>query len=1290
MQYKGIDIDVNKLNMPFTLNDVPMHTLKRYEDVVPWEDNESPPSYRQRVVSKLNNLRGQIASYMAAHVHNEDKRALQSTNYDNNPGIRYFKRAGNGDYLKLNKEGNPRTFTTLDIETDDRGRPITISALKQVFNQETGLFETIDNYQRFYRAHNKDLVRSSQVHGLTSRKLSRLRGQQKAFYSRSYNNAEANELKQFLGDSILVGHNIVDFDLPHLFETPLSNQTIDTLTASRNQWEGRKNDLDSVFQRLYGKTMEQAGLSHHDSMADVLATALIAQKLLSRKGATGDALRYVAKHPGTHIAPLDRQVGAQVIQGLYNEYKQTGRYVSMKDYDGTEVSIEELMGGKSKLSMSYNEETGEKELPAGMSYADVSDTDHDIVSDIAMFSSTLSEVGKDIKKAAQINGEWAQHMEAAMSVRNFADMRQFRLRASSIDDPKQRLEYIRASGYGDNEAQRIMQGTDVLASMRRERDNHKFEEWKALQMSRRERRGIQDEDREKLHATKSYSEFIDAADEIDLRMQRITRTFQAFNTIPLYNFERLEQAFKGQIGGITSAARGVIPNFLYSPFSRMMNGGMNALTAHYAPLKYGVRAGSVIGGAAFTAGLGLTASGVGAVAGVPLMAAGGLIGATSQIAGNAGEAKIVRWGENIQNNLNTVGLVTDLALMPIRLLGEAVKGAIKNLNTLKSAFGGVAYFMSGSLGTLTRMSNPLTGLTNVGYGGYIGSTSADFASLLGEGTINGMYNDFATQRMQLYTTGAINTNRLVAASMLGIYSSVYGPVVDEEEAVAEAVNKLRAQSRGQSPRERKRIYMLAGQVSPHLSNILQTMDTLGIDDFNELKRPKGMFGYSEDTLDRYRARFQKAQWEYRYAGSQKDITMQRISTMLWNGGTGTFGLSGKWLYNSFNSVMSSVAGALESGNWNDVISHIKELWKTLKQGVNSTWEIIKKAFNIKSDLGFGEFLKKTLLDKLADSVEYFRDEILPRVYNVWDLIVSYSIDKLTNLLEFLSTIRIDFDEFKKQVIQGKEGDKPWIVSAASSYDYKKEHQKNFTWRAYKDDDFSANYHPRTRDDMAYADDRVYVDDRMYTAVRSSRAFTPEVIKESFGTASQMWAVDAKDAMKTTWNRLFAYLSENNVKLLNEDLEELFNVKGIDVSPVIGDAEAQGDFLEMLSKIQDKHMSPYALAAIEKYSKFFKGLDPHDSKVNQRLHGVYDDTKDVRNAAAYAAATSIATGLRDLGDIPPKLIIEIIDADGNKQGYGIIREDGSTITGRYNGDVDIFGQDGVYRFQRNQSTKNVGY
>lgn len=1012
MWYKGIETDKAAFQRPYTLNDIPDSAVNNYLDVVPRGSEESSLSYRQRIVNNLNAARLRALSFIASHTHNADKQALRDTNYNPAWGNAQFNLAqADATFLQSQygniRYGGPREFVTLDIETDDKNRPITISALKQKFNIQEGRFETVDRFQRFYTARNSDLYKTAPVHGLSHAALQRLRSQQARVmghgYSHHYNPVEREILKEFLGNSIIVGHNIVDFDLQQLFPgSPINNQTIDTLTAARNMWPDRKNDLDSVFQRLFGKTMEQAGLPHHISSSDVIATAMIAETMLKMEGATPNAIRYVATHGGTHLAPreLSGKFTTQVIKGFYNQYKLMEKY--MADI-GDGITIEELIGGTQRFEYAIDKNTGKRtKLPSGFSYSN-GNPDFDVTKDIGLFSSSIAEVGAHIEATAKEMGEFAQQMSRVFSDYSFSDTRRFRLAAARISDEAEREKYIQAAGYGENESKQILEGVRPLAALRAQRDLdvENLHKERTLDKALRHGRITESQYNELSQMGGSYEDLSGSMDEVIEKNTKLSKIYQAIGNIPMYNFERLEQAFKGEVSGIKNAARGVVPSFLYDPLSRLTDAGMNGLNAYLADIKAGVRATGAIGSGLMAAGMGML--GTGNPLGVGIMTAGGIFKAGTQIFGNYKEAQITKWGENIQNSLNTLGFLQDMILMPFKLLGNAIKLATRGLTLFSSGLRAVSGLMTGGLTNLQAMGNPLTGLTGSGYGSYMGSLSADAASLLGAGTLNSVYNDFAAQRMALYTTGKLDTKRLVAASMLGVFNETYGYTMNEEDAFGAMIDKLLASTSGKPDTEKKRIYAMANDINPNLGSVLQSMETLGITSYSSLQRPRGMWGYSEEAYNSYRPGWQRAQWEYQYAGTQWDTTKRRLATSLWN-------MGGKDIYNAFNATMSAVA----SGDWDTVGAKVKEIWTIIKDGAENVWSAISKTFG----LGNKSFAA-TLWGALAKGLTMLRDNILPVMNGIWDAIIDTMIDKFSNFISYLSTIKLDFKELVK-AIQGKE------------------------------------------------------------------------------------------------------------------------------------------------------------------------------------------------------------------------------------------------------------------------------
>ena len=1352
MFYKGIEVNTDKLSIPYTLNDVPESVLGQYSDVLPQKNSENTLSYRQRITNHLNNLRLRLSSTVASLKHNLDKQELRRVNFNAAPGKDYFQTYDASRFnlddavgylrpqVKGIRYGGPRVFTSLDIETDDNGRPITISALKQIYNTSIGKFETIDNFQRFYHATNRDLKESYLVHGLTSQKLKRLRGQQghqrmpdgsinTLRYSNKYNESEAEALKKFIGSSIIVGHNIIDFDLPHLFNKPLNNQTIDTLFASRNQWPSQKNDLDAVFQRLYNKSMEQAGLPHHDSMSDVIATAMIAQKMLTFKGAVGDALRYVSTTHTTHIAPLDPYLKSQVIKGLYNQYGQIGRYINMKDYDGTYLSIEELMNAQEKWERDIDKHTGKPALPEGMHYTDPT-PNSDIISDITLFTTSLADMGRQIKSAAETNGAFAQDMSKVFTSMRNDDMRKVRLAAARLDTDDERETYLRGLGYGENELSSILKGVrelheilktnkeksylrtqeklldkelwkakkrgddlsidvlelahgttaeeiwDAIAYSKErealEKDTEKrdliyarFKEGRNTQISKLLRHGrISESQAKQLELTGSYDELENAMDGVLLKNEKLLQIFGAISRIPMYNFEKIEQVFKGEVRGIMGSARGVIPNFLYSPFSRAVNAGMNSLNTWSAPGKAMYRIGGAVSntlmgiGSALTIGGGLAAStGAGVAPGLIMMGVGGAIGLGSQVVGNVWEAGITRKGEDIQNMFNSIGMIKEIILMPLRLLASAIKLVIKGIHTLSGVLKGFAGLMTSGLTGAMQMGNPLSVLTGTTYGNYYSSKLIDMATLQSPGTVNGMLENFAIQQQQLYTTGRLDTNRLVAASMLGVFNEVYGPTDNWNTSMKSMINKLAGGMKGQSSSQKQYIMALANAINPGTGAILQTMDTLGLTDYDELKRPAGIFMRSEGAISDWRSGWQRAQWEYQAAGSQLGVSKNRISTSLW-------GKIGKPVFNTVNTIADAIANAMESGKWEDIVGIVKE-------GAKNLWSTLKTTFGIKDEASLFGSIKNSVLEGAAQVVELLRDKVLPKIYSVWDMITSYVIDKTTDLISFLSTIRIDWKALKDMILTGK-SDKPWITSILDT-------------KATDDTTYSLDYTKsgsQGLQKLAYAYD---INHPNHPGILVQGDFGGEVVKGiPYANISEKISGFRTNQDYIKWlDSKLKYGTPEDIAELDSLLKDELGYEDLiksNTSLIYPGADAE----DIVEYIVQRHK--YGASGANWVHKQYKNLESSkEATFNQALHKAKEDTDPYVNAIVDDVLTSSAGTLRSWKT--PIMEIDMTDKNGDKATAQVMADGSVSLVN--NSNVGITVRDGIPQFFRQNATRMIG-
>lgn len=923
--------------------------------------------------------------------------------YNPNPAQGFFPQA--------NKLYTSQGFTSLDIETDDYNNPIAISATK-FYRDENGQFRAVETFQRYYKSSNLRMQKTYPTHGLTRGILNKRRKEQGATYSEHYDWREKIELQKFLKNQIIVGHNIHEFDLPKLGLDNLYQSTIDTVTVARDIWTGQKNDLESVYQRIFGKTMAQAGFQHHDANADEIATMQILDAMM-RKGSprVRASLKYIEQHPeGVHFGTYNAYERSNLFTGNYNEYLGTskiheggGRYIMTYDEDGNPLikGMDEYMRPEEagQIGMHVIEDTSLKDadiLPTLLSsFKEVAEH---MGSNVIAAQEQAQRMSENLNTWTQVKKGQLVHQLARMDVKEENRILQG---YGSVFNNKQLREMVnKQRAYYESEQKRAF-----------------HEEAEAIKKENQRRKGEYNPSiTEQYFKWPGHDKIREAADN----MERIGDAIVKIAGAPIYNFERWEEAFTGQVGGISKAFGHLAPHFLSGPFYDLTNAGLNSLREQYAGLKYGMRTAGQLGNNLLAVGMGIPGP-----VGLGIKATGVAVGLGTQIVGNAGEGRIVKWGQGIQNNLNTLSLLTNVTLMPYKLMGEAIKTVNKALHS----FRGAIHMTTGALSRLSGMGNPLTQMTGVGYGDYMGSVSADYASLLGKGTINNIYNEMSSQRAGLYTTGDIDVRRLVAASMLGVYEPIYGTGTDEKGNLAQAINKLAADLKGQNEFQKKTTYALANKINPNMGSILQTMDTLGVTRFEDLQRPAGMWGYDDSAYDRFRPRWQRAYWEYSYAGEQFGATRNRIATSLWN-------MVGKRGYNTINRMGGALADALDTGKWENVGNTIKAIWAELKDGAESVWKAIQKSFGMSGNAKFADVLKLGLRDVGISILKFARDTLIPGINSVWDAIVEGAFQKFGTFIDYLSTIKFDFKQFRWN-IKNDNWDTPFITTAmdrAGKYD----------------------------------------------------------------------------------------------------------------------------------------------------------------------------------------------------------------------------------------------------------------
>lgn len=216
-----------------------------------------------------------------------------------------------------------RPVSVLDIETGHNHEPISVSVIQGVVDKRTGEFRVIDALERYYtpkKTFSASFNMSREVHGLTKGKIAKLRELQGATYSETFDATERNILKDMLSNTLVVGHNVEEFDFSKLgmAEVLQNYKTLDTLIAAENMGVKRgKRGLDPMFRKMTGRTMKQAGYKHHIGFHDVLANAELYSKLYMMDDTTGRDIRYVTNHPGVSYGKFEEFAGTGIIKGGY-------------------------------------------------------------------------------------------------------------------------------------------------------------------------------------------------------------------------------------------------------------------------------------------------------------------------------------------------------------------------------------------------------------------------------------------------------------------------------------------------------------------------------------------------------------------------------------------------------------------------------------------------------------------------------------------------------------------------------------------------------------------------------------------------------------------------------------------------------------------------------------------------------------------------------------------------------------------------------------------------------------
>lgn len=1041
-----------------------------------------------------------------------------------------------------------RPITVFDTETGANNEIIALGAVKVVYNNLTRQFETVDTYERYYQpsvTKGKQWFEALSIHGLTPTIIHKLRKQQSRrgipSYGKHYDAQEQIAFRNFFEGSVLAGHNINNADIPWALGDylPKSAGTMDTLIALENMRGRGGNKLDEVFKDVTGKTMEQAGFGHHNAMSDTYATSVVLNALLNQKNATGASLRYVLKHPGTHIAPTDTPDvfgESQISVGPYKGYLRSPEYYiskrNMKMDDRYDIFDPETKALKDGYHIDTPQDVSAEDaiqdavlrsleagIPRSVDTSKVNTQFVALAQGIKDAQVQLAQSLKDMSGALRVNTASSRPAtlrflsKFASRDTDFVNNQRWMDAADALHIPttewskyyKSSLDYAQVMGtesskgiinrvekaYTQNRITKA-QRTKILNS---DFDNMDISLTKSIEYTKRRRekeaekeantyeslrefasrlsRESTDNDitPERLRSAKraerylkhgritkgqydkivsSYDNMDDALEEAAAKTEMFTNALKKLSTVPIFDPERIVNA---QIGGMSQtlgAARGIFPSFMMNPASRTVDIIAAMKRYNYAPFK---AAGNIANAAGASAPfIGSTIGGV--VGGLPGAAIGGAIGGgvnlVTQVVGNTMEAQTTRKWYQASSNMNMLGLGFDIITMPIKMLQQATKLLTKDFLRLGSLLKG---FTFNNLGQMSQLGNPLTTLTGIGYSDFQGLERAEVMLGLGRGSLNSMSEDFSKQMQLLYSTGQMNQRRVVASSMLGVFSDVYGP----QGSLESTINNL--MKKDLSPRD----MALASEINSSLPQILQVMKDIGATTLSQLKNPSALRGMYfnpirgpgeggrriwDSTTGAYvseRTAFRQDAYEFgAFKGSMSNTGM-RIADRLWRSG-------GKDIANNISGILDTFASG----------GSFKEMWDSLRNlkvggfSINDIWGKIQS--------GLDSLWSGNLLPKLAGLIQSLGDIYLSgidRLINTLAPLINTGLNALMNLKLTGNPVTGFSVEMQKGGIRERSVDVVWAKGW--------EHQYRDASKPYTAEDYLEEFRAGRLDAIVYRD-----------------------------------------------------------------------------------------------------------------------------------------------------------------------------------------------------------------------------
>lgn len=407
-----------------------------------------------------------------------------------------------------------------------------------------------------------------------------------------------------------------------------------------------------------------------------------------------------------------------------------------------------------------------------------------------------------------------------------------------------------------------------------------------------------------------------------------------------FRYRQLAETLDAQTQGIVQSAEGFAPAMIRKPISHIFKAMVNEYSIAMGRRDLNLwKADTLVNPVISAVGaidprIGAAAQGI----------YGGIKGIT-QWRGRTEQFNMMQWGQLLQHDFNLLSASVMGVMLPLQAL-------TKLFGRLKINVRGFVNMLRGGLDSITAYGNPWSPLTGVMAPGYASSRLADMAFGLQRGATNNSFNNWAMQRTGLYTLGELDTNRLVAAAMLGEFGSVYGGAGQSEQDYVGFMDRMSTRLRTATPEESARIMYLANKVDPNAPQVLTRLAAMGMRYSDAVDAGKrGVYYRAIDNNEMKSYYTIGFQWQAHR--DQLNNSKMRIASLLWS--NDKLPIDGNRLFSKFNKILDSAIQSLGQGDWKNALQTVfgatSKFWQSFKSvmeeaGIPSFKDVVMKGIRL--------------------------------------------------------------------------------------------------------------------------------------------------------------------------------------------------------------------------------------------------------------------------------------------------------------------------------------------------------